>query len=150
MPVNSHTRIWRVAGAQFGWLSRGGDKIYWSQHYRDVVSKRYTFSPQVFFHSFFKPLVGEMRKTIEVTSVELNLCFLISPSYCRTIHLLTGARRGRKNSTKYFINQSLRNNIQIKLIKQWLITSILFSTTWHPLSSCFVSVTDHTVTIFVT
>ena len=82
--------------------------------------------------------------------MELNLFFLISPSYCGTIRLLTGARRGRKNPTKYFVNQSLRNNIQIRLIKQWLITPILFSTTWHQLSSCFVPVAVHTVTIFVT
>ena len=76
--------------------------------------------------------------------------FLILPSYWKTIRLLIGARRGRKNTTKYFINQSFRNNIQIRLIKQGLITPILLFTIWHPLSSSFVSVTVHTVTIFAT
>ena len=82
--------------------------------------------------------------------MELNLFFLILPSYRKTIRLLTGARRGRKNPNKYITNLSLRNNIQIKLIKQWLITPILVFTDWHPLSSCFMSVANHTVTIFVT
>ena len=113
-------------------------------------SNMYSYRAPDVFHSFFKPLLGELRKKIEVTSMESNLFFLISPSYCGTICLLTGARHGRKNSTKYLINQSLRNNIQIRLIKQWSITPILFSTTWHQLSSCFVPVAIHTVTIFVT
>ena len=106
-------------------------------------SNRYHYSTPNIFYLFFKPLLGELRKKIEVTSMESNLFFLISPSYCGTIHLLTGARCGRKNSTKYLINQSFRNNIQIRLIKQWLITPIFFFTAWHPLSSCFVPVTVH-------
>ena len=113
-------------------------------------SNRYHYRAPNIFYLFFKPLLGELRKNIEVTSMELNLFFLISPSYCGTIRPLTGASRGRKNPTKYFVNQSLRNNIQIRLIKQWLITPILFSTAWHPLSSCFVSVANYTITIFFT
>ena len=64
--------------------------------------------------------------------MKLNCVFLILPSYCKTIRLLKGARCGRKNPTKYLINQSFRNNIQIRLIKQWLITPILLFTAWHP------------------
>ena len=62
-------------------------------------SSTYQPSPPYNFHSFFKPLLGKLRKN-EVTSMELNLFFLISPNYCGTIRLLTGARRGRKNRTK--------------------------------------------------
>ena len=97
-----------------------------------LSSNMYHYSTPDVFYLFFKPLLGELRKKIEVTSMELNLFFLISPSYCGTIRLLTGVRHGRKNSTKYLINQSLRNNIQIRLIKQWLITPIFF---FYPLAS---------------
>ena len=115
-----------------------------------LTSKRDSFRPPYIFYSFLKPLLGQLRKKIEVTSRNQIFSLLILHSYCEIIRLLTGARRGRKNSTKYFIHQSLRINIRIRLIKQWSITPILFSTTWHQLSSCFVPVAVHTVTIFVT
>ena len=37
----------------------------------------YSYSSPDVFHSFFKPLLGELRKKIEVTSMELNIFFSV-------------------------------------------------------------------------
>ena len=85
-------------------------------------------TPTTFFILSLNLYLVKCAKQIEVTSMEFNPFFLILPSYWKTIRPLIGATRGRQNSTgtKYLINQSFRNNVQIRLIKQWLITPILF------------------------
>ena len=52
------------------------------------VGVRPTFNPHNFFHSFFKPLLGEENK-IEVTSMELNIFFSFYHVVARLLENLT-------------------------------------------------------------